>query len=233
VWSALGDTFVQAQQPVTIKVEFAQSTVSEKQHGTRGGDVSDVAAWLVPLDQSPARPRAASPLKPVLSQKNKTFEPHMLVVSVGTVVLFPNKDPFFHNVFSLFDGRRFDLGLYEAGSAKSVRFDRPGISLIFCNIHPQMTGVVVTVNTPYYGISDGDGRVSIADVPNGRYQLLLWSERSTPESLKSAERVVNISDSSREFGPIRILKNPEFTLAHKNKYGQDYAVPSNPDYLPH
>ncbi len=60
-----------------------------------------------------------------------------------------------------------------------------------------------------------------------------WSERSTPDSLKLAERVITISATTRDFGPIRILENPEFTLAHKNKYGHDYVLPSNPDYLPH
>src|SRR2546429_654027 len=114
-----------------------------------------------------------------------------------------------------------------------VRFDRPGVSSLFCNIHPQMSAVVVTVDTPYYGVSDAEGRISIHEVPDGRYQLQVWSERSTPDSLKLAERVITISATTRDFGPIRILENPEFTLAHKNKYGQDYVLPSNPDYLPH
>jgi len=65
----------------------------------------------------------------------------VLVVPVGSVVDFPNHDPFFHNVFSLFDGKRFDLGLYEAGATNSVRFDRLGVSFLFCNIHPEMSAV--------------------------------------------------------------------------------------------
>ena len=68
-------------------------------------------------------------------QQHKHFEPHVLAIPVGSVVDFPNLDPFFHNVFSLFEGKRFDLGLYEAGSSRTVHFDRPGISYIFCNIH--------------------------------------------------------------------------------------------------
>ena len=76
------------------------------------------------------------------------FTPHILVVPVGSVVRFPNADPFFHNVFSLFDGKRFDLGLYEAGSTKEVTFSREGLSYIFCNIHPEMSAVVISLSTP-------------------------------------------------------------------------------------
>lgn len=102
---------------------------------------------------------------PRLVQRNKSFEPHVLVVPVGSVVEFPNQDPFFHNVFSLFEGKRFDLGLYEAGTTRNVVFDKPGISYIFCNIHSEMSAVVIAVGSPYYGISDQRGRVSIPNVP--------------------------------------------------------------------
>jgi hypothetical protein len=166
----------------------------------------------------------------VLTQHDKTFEPHVLVVEVGTVVQFPNKDPFFHNIFSLFDGKRFDLGLYEAGTTRSVRFDRPGISYLFCNIHAEMSAVVVAVETPYYAISNSSGNISIHDVPDGRYQLHVWYERSLPEDLKGLTAPVTISDSGRSLGAIKVVENPNFTLAHKNKYGQDYVPPPSPGY---
>jgi hypothetical protein len=166
----------------------------------------------------------------VLTQHNKTFEPHVLVVEVGTVVQFPNKDPFFHNIFSLFDGKRFDLGLYEAGTTRSVRFDRPGISYLFCNIHAEMSAVVVAVETPYYAISNSSGNISIHDVPDGRYQLHVWYERTLPEDLKGLTVPVTISDSERSLGAIKVIENPNFTLAHKNKYGQDYVPPPSPGY---
>ena len=86
----------------------------------------------------------------VLQQKNKTFEPHLLVVTKGSTVDFPNRDPWFHNVFSLFNGKRFDLGLYEAGTSRTVHFDREGISYIFCNIHPEMSAVVVVLASQYF-----------------------------------------------------------------------------------
>jgi hypothetical protein len=149
---------------------------------------------------------------------------------VGTKVQFPNQDPFFHNIFSLYDGKRFDLGLYEAGSARSVLFDRRGVSFLFCNIHAEMSAVVVAVDTPYFGLSDHAGNVTIRNVPSGRYELNVWYERSFPEQLRELNRVVTISDASRNLGVIHIVENPDFTAAHKNKYGQDYVPPPKSDY---
>jgi plastocyanin len=195
-------------------------------------DASDVVVWLVPLDGS-AKADAPSPegRPPQIIQRNKTFEPHVLAVQVGTVVAFPNQDPFFHNIFSLFDGKRFDLGLYEAGTTRSVRFDRPGVSFLFCNIHPEMSAVVVAVETPYFALSNRAGRWVIPDVPDGRYELHVWYERSLPEDLTGLTRPVVISASNRTMDRIRVIRNPNFTLAHKNKYGQDYVPPPRSDYL--
>lgn len=158
------------------------------------------------------------------------FEPHLLVIQAGTSVQFPNMDPFFHNVFSLFNGKRFDLGLYEAGTSKTVRFDRVGVSFLFCNIHEGMNAVVVAVPTPYFGISDHAGHINIANVPDGRYQMQAWFERSSPDDLKNLDRVVTISSSSRSLETIHIVDNPNFTLAHKNKYGEDYVPPPSGGY---
>jgi plastocyanin len=220
---------VSAQQPasVSVQVEVVRQSESSKSGAAKPGqspDASGVAVWLIPVGAAPA----AAPAKtagrgaPQLLQRNKTFSPHVLIVQAGSMVQFPNEDPFFHNVFSLFAGKRFDLGLYEAGSSRSVRFDKPGASFLFCNIHPEMSAVIVVVPTPYYGISDVAGRVYIAGVPDGRYHLKVWHERSSPEELKSLEQIVAIGASSRSIGPIRISDNVNVTLTHKNKYGQDY-----------
>jgi hypothetical protein len=152
------------------------------------------------------------------------------VVRVGSVVDFPNHDPFFHNVFSLFDGKRFDLGLYEAGATNSVRFDHVGVSYLFCNIHPEMSAVVVAVDTPYYGVSDKAGNVTIENMPDGRYELHVWYERSVPDALKGLTRSVHVAADSRDLGTIAVPQDPAFTPAHKNKYGQDYAPPPKPGY---
>lgn len=216
--------------PVTIKVEIAGAPAASKAAAAKpAADLSNIVVWLTPAGggAGPAGGAAAGHPPPQIAQINKSFDPHVLVIQMGTPVQFPNKDPFLHNVFSLFDGKRFDLGFYEAGSSKTVHFDRAGVSFLFCNIHPEMSGAVVAVDTPYFGTSDRTGRVSIANVPDGRYQLNVWYERSLPEDLKSAGRSVTISESSRALDPVRIVENPNFTLEHKNKYGQDYIPPAN------
>ena len=195
---------------------------------------ADVVIWLTPPEGAPPIQVTDVPEQhPSLTQKDKSFSPHLLVVQVGTLVDFPNHDPFFHNVFSLFEGKRFDLGLYEAGTTRRVRFDRPGVCYIFCNIHPEMSAVVIVVDTPYYGISNRRGLVDIKAVPAGRYAVHVWDERSLPEDLAQLHREVAISPSQTSLGKLRI-RETEVTLAHKNKYGQDYEKPAppGPGYIP-
>ena len=216
--------------PVTVKIEIVDSHAGKSRvPAKQGGDLSNIVIWLTPGAAESAATAASSQGRsmPQIAQTNKSFDPHVLVVQVGTAVQFPNKDPFLHNVFSLFDGKRFDLGFYEAGSSKTVHFDRSGVSFLFCNIHPEMSGAVVAVETPYFGISDRSGRVTINNVPDGRYQLNVWYERSLPEDLKAAGRAVTISEGTRSLEAIRVVENPNFTLEHKNKYGQDYVPPAN------
>jgi plastocyanin len=216
--------------PVTVRVEITNPKAPQKRTRTNTrDDASNVVIWLTPVD--PADTVAATPAHaqamPQITQTNKSFEPHVLVIQKGTEVKFPNRDPFLHNVFSLFDGKRFDLGFYEAGSSKTVHFDRAGVSFLFCNIHPEMSAAVVAVDTPYFGMSDSSGHVNIPNVPDGRYQLNVWYERSLPEDLKGLSHAVTISDAARSLEPIRVNENPNFTLEHKNKYGQDYIPPAN------
>ena len=222
--------------PVTLRVQIVQKQAGAQPVSTAAPakDASGVVVWLSPLDEA-ARHAAASTLPhpaPKLVQRNKAFEPHLLVIQAHATVQFPNDDPFFHNVFSLFEGKRFDLGLYEAGTTKSVVFDRVGVSYLFCNIHPEMSAVVVAVDTPYFAVSDRAGQVTIPGVADGHYQLQVFYERGVPEDLKSLARPVTITDSTRSLGTIAVDANPDFSLAHKNKYGQDYVPPAagNPAY---
>ena len=185
--------------------------------------------WLTPLDASAST--ASAPTQHYrLVQKNKQFEPHLLVIPVGTQVEFPNKDPFFHNVFSLYKGKRFDLGLYEAGESKTVRFDKPGISFIFCNIHPEMSAVVLAMATPYYSVSNAAGELKIPNVPYGRYKMEVWYERTSNEALAALAREITISGDA-SVGPIVIPETIEGPLQHKNKFGKDYDK-SAPSYEP-
>lgn len=182
--------------------------------------------WLTPVDGTaiPAAPSSPAPLR--LTQKNKSFDPHVLVVPAGSAVDFPNRDPFFHNVFSLFEGKRFDLGLYEAGTSRVVHFDRPGVSYIFCNIHPEMSGVVITLNTPFYAVANGAAELTFANVPVGRYRLNVWSESNGPENPPPQGREITIAENSSKLPVIRVPAMNRQSLAHKNKYGRDYDAPT-------
>ncbi len=216
--------------PAQAQTVTVTGTVEVTKSGSQKNPPSsaDVAVWLTPVGEShsAATPVSLPKKKFTLLQKNKTFEPHVLVLPSGSEVDFPNKDPFFHNVFSLFDGKRFDLGLYEAGVSKSLRFDRPGISFLFCNIHSEMSAVVIALDTPYYGTSNRLGKVTIADVPPGKYMLHVWREGSSPESLKALSRLIVVSDDSSSLGKLSMADNAALPMAHKNKYGKDYENPT-------
>ncbi len=231
VLSLLGAS-AEAQNTVTFRTVLGSRAAAVTGKASKGSrDSSDVVAWLKPVGREESQPLTVPAQGKVrLIQQHKSFQPHVLVVPVGTLVDFPNRDPFFHNVFSLFDGKRFDLGLYEAGATNSVRFDRVGVSFLFCNIHPEMSAVVVAVETPYFAISDRSGNIAIPNVPDGKYELHLWYERSLPEDLKSLTRTVGISAGKGSLGEIVVPENPTFSAAHKNKYGQDYAPPPAPGY---
>jgi len=222
----LWSRFVSADE-VTLSARVALADSSDKP--SAHGDAGNVVLWLTPVGGvTPTKAAGPNEPHPRLTQHNKSFEPHVLVVPVGSVVDFPNRDPFFHNVFSLFEGKRFDLGLYEAGSTRGVRFDKPGISYIFCNIHAEMSAVVIALDTPYYGISNRKGEVVIPHVPPGRYTLQVWYETALPEALKAVTREITVSDSSSTLGVLR-LATTSVPGGHANKYGRDYDPPTPPN----
>jgi len=201
-------------------------TVVQSQLG-RSVDASQVVVWLVPVDASHRMQATVEKSHYRLLQKNKHFEPNLLVVPVGTVVDFPNADPWFHNVFSLYRGKRFDLGLYQAGAQRSVKFDRVGPSYLFCNIHPEMKSVVLAVDSELFSTSDKAGHYSIVGVAPGKYQLHVWYENAKPEVLQTLQRVVLVEAGDRVLPPISVPAVNQTQAGHKNKYGQDY----DPDTL--
>ena len=191
---------------------------------------ADVVVWLTPLkpDGNSASMGHPGPFR--LVQKDKMFTPHLLVVPAGSSVEFPNLDPFFHNVFSLFNGKRFDLGLYESGTTRAVRFDREGISYIFCNIHPEMGAVVVALSTPYWGISTVSGAVAVHGVPPGDYRMHVWSEAARSANPVETERVVQVRSAQVHLGEIVLEGATDPIAHHKNKFGEDYRADHQHSY---
>ncbi len=212
-------SFASAQE-VTLT---AHVRILDTEHKTESPHAENVVVWLVPIgNPAPAQPSTKQVAR--LTQHNKSFEPHVLIVPVGAVVQFPNRDPFFHNVFSLFEGKRFDLGLYEAGSTRNVSFDRPGISYIFCNIHAEMSAVVIALETPYFGVSNRKGEIVIPRVPAGRYTMHSWYETAPQDAIEALVHEINVTANSSTLGVLQVPAGPA-AMAHKNKYGMDYEPP--------
>jgi plastocyanin len=182
-----------------------------------------VVIWLVPLIPNSV---TVQPGHFRLIQKDKMFRPHLLVIPVGSTVTFPNEDPFFHNVFSLFNGKRFDLGLYEAGTSRDVNFTHEGVSYIFCNIHPEMSAVIMALATPYYAVSSDEKRVTVHGVPPGTYRMNIWTEGADPGQLQALSRTVDVGPTQDTLGTITIPDEP-IPGSHKNKFGQDYSDPKS------
>jgi plastocyanin len=127
----------------------------------------------------------------VMDQRNETFVPHVLAITTGTTVDFPNSDHFYHNVFSLSKTRAFDLGRYPAGNSRAIRFDRPGIVRVFCDIHSHMNAFILVFSHPFFTVTDDEGRYRIDGVPPGTYNVIAWNE-----GLASEPKPVTVGDGS-------------------------------------
>jgi len=165
---------------------------------------------------------AETPRRPgkfTLVQKNKTFVPRLIVVPVGSTITFPNQDPIFHNVFSLTQPGPFDLGLYRAGASKDRVFTAPATYRVFCNIHPQMTALIVVAPTPYTTRANEVGAYTL-ELPPGRYRLTAVSERSAPVS-----KEVTVGAGATTAPEMALDESTFVQVPHKNKFGQEYKPP--------
>jgi plastocyanin len=145
-------------------------------------DISDRLRSVVYLDTAP---RGAFETNEgghaIMDQHNETFVPHVLAIMTGTTVDFPNSDKFYHNVFSLSKVAKFDLGRYAAGRSRPVRFDRPGIVRVFCDIHSHMNAFILVFSHPFFAMTDEEGRYRIDNVPPGTYNVIAWNEGTSSE----------------------------------------------------
>jgi plastocyanin len=184
-------------------------------------DFSGVVVWLEPVSGSsvPAPTDAVARM----IQKDKTFTPHVLPIRVGTSVDFPNFDPIFHNAFSNYNGKTFDVGLYPPGTSQRERFNQPGIVRVFCNIHANMSAVIVVLNSPYFEATQKNGRFQFQDVPPGEYTLRFFHERATQATLDSLTRRITIPEGSVTLPAIGISESGYIVIPHHNKYGHDYT----------
>ena len=205
-----------------ISLRGKVNVIHQSKNATGSGNV---VVWLTPAFNAPAEAPIASPR---LVQKDKKFSPHVIAIRVGTEVEFPNQDPFFHDVFSIYRGKPFDLGLYESGTSRKVRFSQAGVSYIFCNIHPEMSAAVVAVPTPHFTVTSSDGSFHIGHLSRGHYQISVWYELSSPSELDSVSRDLDINDDAPS---IQIdLHSSDVASLHLNKYGQEYPAEKSKSY---
>ena len=127
-------------------------------------------------------------------QSNHTIRPRLTVVRVGTTVAFPNEDDVFHNLFSLSGAGRFNLGRYPPGESRSRVFAAAGVVRMFCDIHSEMEGTILVLDTPYFVRPGPDGSYEIRNVPDGRYTLVAWDAAAGADS---TEVVVEDGRSAR------------------------------------
>ncbi|HEX5226399.1 MAG TPA: hypothetical protein VFW44_01760 [Bryobacteraceae bacterium] len=189
-------------------------------------DYSGVVVWLEPLAGAPVVSVKAGRAQMV--QKNKTFSPHVLAITVGTVVDFPNFDPIFHNAFSNYNGQVFDIGLYPPGTTRSLAFRREGVVRVFCNIHPTMSAVIVALKTPFFATSGKNGAFEIGQVPAGSYRLHVFHERATEQTLEALTRTIEVRDNEPDPVTLQISESGYIELPHKNKFGKDYPAAGDP-----
>lgn len=128
-----------------------------------------VAVWL-----ESDRPAPLPRITASMAQRNRRFEPELLIVPEGSTVEFPNFDPIFHNIFSLSRVQSFDLGYYSEGKSRSVSFPRTGIVQVYCHVHPNMYGTIVVTSSRWFAKPASDGTFSWPDVPAGEYRLVIW-----------------------------------------------------------
>ncbi|HXY40568.1 MAG TPA: carboxypeptidase regulatory-like domain-containing protein [Vicinamibacteria bacterium] len=140
-------------------------------------DPPDRRRSVVYLESAP-QPAFAEPQprRATLDQRNESFVPYVLAITVGSTVDFPNSDRTYHNVFSLSKARSFDLGRYPRGQSRSVRFDQPGVVRVFCEIHSHMSAWILVFAHPYFAATDAEGRYRIDGVPPGSYTLAAWND---------------------------------------------------------
>lgn len=181
-----------------------------------GRPASDPQETVVYLEGgAKAKPRTA-PAQIVM--RGKAFLPKVVVVPVGGSVAFPNEDPILHNAFSVSGENRFDLDLYKRPQSKSWVFPKPGVVRVYCNIHPQMSAIVVVAESAHYTKAAADGGFSLEGVPAGKYLLKAWHERGG-----EASQEVTVPAEGSVSARLALDASSYKRVQHKNKFGKEYA----------
>ena len=192
---------------VTGRVELVEKG------GRKASDLSDVVVYV---EGARVKPKPATA---TVVMKGKAFSPHVAVVAVGGTVEFPNEDPIFHNAFSVSGDNAFDLQLYKRPKMGAFTFQHPGIVKVYCNIHPQMSAVVLVRDNPLFTKAAADGSFAIEGVPAGKYTVKAWQERAGEAAVE-----VTVPDKGEAQARFALDASSYKTVPHKNKFGKDYTT---------
>lgn len=182
--------------------------------GAKAGDLSDVVVFVEGVKAAKPKPATAT-----VVMKAKSFLPRVVVIPVGGTIEFPNQDPIFHNAFSVSPDNKFDLELYKRPKTGSWTFKAPGVVNVYCNIHPQMSAVVVVRDNPYYAKASKDGAFTIEGVPAGKYTLVAWHERGGDQAL-----TITVPADGQVAANLTLDGSKYKRVQHKNKFGKDYSA---------
>ena len=192
---------------ITGKVELVDKG------GRKATDLSDVVVYV---EGARVKPKPATA---TVVMKGKAFNPHVVVVPVGGTVQFPNEDPIFHNAFSVSGDNRFDMELYKRPKVGSFTFQHPGVVKVYCNIHPQMSAVIVVRDNPLFTKAAVDGTFTIENVPAGKYVVKAWHERGG-----EAGSEVTVTETGTAQARFTLDGSTFKSVPHKNKFGKDYSA---------
>jgi plastocyanin len=187
-----------------------------------GKDRSDASNAVVWVEGLHGEPHPASKVEGEMKSAAKRFTPRVVAVPVHSKVEFPNVDPIYHNVFSVSGANRFDLGLYKSGASKEKTFEEPGLVRVYCNIHPQMVGFVMVVDSDRSAVTGPDGAFRFDGISPGSYVVHAWHEEGSEVKVP-----VTVHGSGDAAVSIPIDVTGFRAEPHKNKYGKDYKPPSS------
>ncbi|MEN9840874.1 MAG: hypothetical protein RL376_674 [Verrucomicrobiota bacterium] len=155
----------------------AQSSLEAVVVDAAGEVLGDAVLSLAPLDGQAVPPAGGGAGGVKITQVKQEYSPYVTAVRTGTPIEFPNLDTIQHHIYSVSKPKRFEIPLYEPGRSEVVMFDQPGVVVLGCNIHDWMSAYVLVLDTPWFGKTGADGRVSLGNLPAGRYRLELWHPR--------------------------------------------------------
>jgi plastocyanin len=198
-------------------------TVAGRVEILRKGIASDAANAVVWIEGLKAA-GAARPIRTEMKSQGKKFVPRVVAVEKSAEIDFPNADAIYHNVFSVSPANRFDLGLYRSGGSKQKRFEEPGLVRVYCNIHPQMVGFVMVVDSDFAAVTGADGSFRFENVPPGTYTVKTWHEEGGEASSPVSVRARSEAPVALKLDATAFRREP-----HKNKYGKEYPPQAGAD----